>query len=133
MRLRIRSPSLAGGRCPNLAQRGIAELMEAAHLEFIRISPLSSVRGAESNPLLGTEGSYTRFSEHARPGCVRGIFVRSKEYWRDRYGMGEVLRMLRNIGSGAEPEMALRQSQEWTIRVRTRVASTSQGGRELIS
>ena len=32
------------------------------------------------------------------------------EYLRDRYGMAEVVRMLRNIASGVEPEMALRQS-----------------------
>ena len=32
------------------------------------------------------------------------------EYLRERYGMSEVLRMLRNIGSGVEPELALRQS-----------------------
>ncbi len=32
------------------------------------------------------------------------------DYLRERYGMGEVLRMLRNIGSGVEPELALRQS-----------------------
>ena len=32
------------------------------------------------------------------------------EYLRERYGMGEVVRMLRNIGSGTEPETALRQS-----------------------
>ncbi len=32
------------------------------------------------------------------------------EYLRERYGMSEVLRMLRNIGSGVKPELALRQS-----------------------
>ena len=32
------------------------------------------------------------------------------EYLRERYGMGEVLRMLRSIGSGVQPELALRQS-----------------------
>ncbi|MGH9502143.1 MAG: hypothetical protein ACRD20_04760 [Terriglobales bacterium] len=32
------------------------------------------------------------------------------EYLRERYGMGEVVRMLRNIGSGVEPELAPRPS-----------------------
>ena len=42
---------------------------------------------------------------HAYAESLSGV-----EYLRQRYGMGEVIRMLRNIGSGAEPEMALRQS-----------------------
>ena len=29
---------------------------------------------------------------------------------RERYGMNENVRMLRNIGTGTEPELALRQS-----------------------
>jgi len=101
--------SLAGGRCPTWLNEGIAELMEprTSTSYASRLSALFQERKAI--PFSALEGSYTRFSDRqaqvAYAESLSGV-----EYLRDRYGMGEVLRMLRNIGSGAEPEIALRQS-----------------------
>jgi tetratricopeptide (TPR) repeat protein len=101
--------SLAGGRCPTWLNEGMAELMEprSSSSYASRLSALFQARKAI--PFSALEGSYTRFSD-MQAQVAYAESLSGVEYLRDRYGMGEVLRMLRNIGSGAEPEMALRQS-----------------------
>jgi tetratricopeptide (TPR) repeat protein len=71
-------PFSSGRSLPDLAQRWHGAADGAAQLEFIRISPLSSVTGAESNPLFRTGRFIYPLFGHASPGCVRGIFVRSR-------------------------------------------------------
>jgi len=101
--------SLAGGRCPTWLNEGMAQLMEprSSSSYASRLSVLFQERKAI--PFSALEGSYTRFSD-MQAQVAYAESLSGVEYLRDRYGMGEVLRMLRNIGSGAEPEMALRQS-----------------------
>jgi hypothetical protein len=55
------------------------------------------------------EHPFIRFSD-AQAQVAYAESLSGAEYLRERYGMGEVVRMLRNIGSGVEPELALRQS-----------------------
>ena len=101
--------SLAGGRCPTWLNEGMAELMEprssgtyaqplAALFQHRREIPFSVLE----HPFIGFSGSQAQV---AYAESLSGV-----EYLRDRYGMGEVLRMLGNIGSGVDPELALRQS-----------------------
>ena len=101
--------SLAGGRCPTWLNEGMAELMEprssgtyaqplAALFQQRREIPFSVLE----HPFIGFSGSQAQV---AYAESLSGV-----EYLRDRYGMGEVLRMLGNIGSGVDPELALRQS-----------------------
>jgi hypothetical protein len=87
----------------------MAQLMEprTSSSYASRLSALFQER--KTIPFSALEGSYTRFSD-MQAQVAYAESLSGVEYLRDRYGMGEVLRMLRNIGSGAEPEMALRQS-----------------------
>jgi tetratricopeptide (TPR) repeat protein len=101
--------SLAGGRCPTWLNEGMAQLMEPRSSSSYapRLSVLFQERKAI--PFSALEGSYTHFSD-MQAQVAYAESLSGVEFLRDRYGMGEVLRMLRNIGYGAEPEMALRQS-----------------------
>ena len=101
--------SLTGGRCPTWLNEGMAELIEprSSSSYASRLSALFQERKAI--PFSALEGSFTRFSD-LQAQVAYAESLSGVEYLRDRYGMGEVVRMLRNIGSGAEPEMALRQS-----------------------
>jgi len=101
--------SLTGGRCPTWLNEGMAELIEprSSSSYASRLSALFQERKAI--PFSALEGSFTRFSD-LQAQVAYAESLSGVEYLRDRYGMGEVVRMLRNIGSGAEPEIALRQS-----------------------
>src|SRR6266436_3940175 len=101
--------SLAGGRCPTWLNEGTAELMEprSSSPYASRLAVLFQQR--KEIPFSVLEGSFTRFSD-LQAQVAYAESLSGVEYLRERYGMGEVVRMLRNIGSGVEPEMALRQS-----------------------
>jgi tetratricopeptide (TPR) repeat protein len=100
--------SIAGGRCPTWLNEGVAELMEPRSSSSYASRLSALFRERKAIPFSALEGSYTRFSD-IQAQVAYAESLSGVEYLRDRYGMGEVLRMLRNIGSGAEPEMALRQ------------------------
>jgi tetratricopeptide (TPR) repeat protein len=101
--------SLAGGRCPGWLNEGMAELMEPrSSSAYARgLAPLFHQR--KEIPFSVLEGSFTRFGD-LQAQVAYAESLSAVEYLRDRYGMGELLRMLRNIGNGVEPELALRQS-----------------------
>ena len=101
--------SLAGGRCPTWLNEGMAQMMEPRSSSNLCASSCSSVPAEERDTVLRTGHPFIRFSD-MQAQVAYAESLSGVEYLRDRYGMGEVLRMLRNIGSGAEPEMALRQS-----------------------
>jgi hypothetical protein len=71
------------------------------------LSALFQQRKAISFAVL--EHPFIRFSD-AQAQVAYAESLSGAEYLRQRYGLGEVVRMLRNIGSGVEPELALRQS-----------------------
>ena len=101
--------SLAGGLCPTWLNEGMAELMEPRSSSTYA-QPLAALfQQRREIPFSVLEHPFIRFSD-AQAQVAYAESLSGVEYLRDRYGMGEVLRMLRNIGSGVEPELALRQS-----------------------
>lgn len=101
--------SLAGGRCPTWLNEGMAELMESrSSSRYAR--PLAALfEQRREIPFAVLEHPFNRFSD-AQAQVAYAESLSGVEYLRERYGMGEILRMLGNIGSGMEPELALRQS-----------------------
>jgi len=101
--------SLAGGRCPTWLNEGMAELMEPRSSD-IYAKPLAALFQQRKEISFSVrEHPFIRFSD-LQAQVAYAESLSGVEYLRNRYGMAEVLRMLRNIGSGVEPELALRQS-----------------------
>jgi hypothetical protein len=69
-----------------------------------QLAELFKQRRKKPFPVL--EHSFTRFSD-LQASVAYAESLSAVEYLRDRYGMGEVLRMLHNIGSGAGAEETL--------------------------
>lgn len=101
--------ALAGGRCPTWLNEGLAQLMEprSSSMYAQRLAPLFQQGKAIPFPVL--EHSFTRFSG-VQAEVAYAESLSAVEYLRDRYGMAEVLRMLRSIGSGVGSEEALKHS-----------------------
>ena len=60
-------------------------------------------------PFSVLEGPFIRFS-NIQAQVAYAESLTAVEYLRDRYGMGEVMRMIESIGSGESGEEALRNS-----------------------
>ena len=60
-------------------------------------------------PLPVLEGSFTRFSS-LQAEVAYAESLAAVEYLRDRYGLGEISRMVESIGTGESSEQALRNS-----------------------
>ena len=101
--------SLAGGRCPTWLNEGMAELMEPRSSNTCAQALAALFQQRREIPFSVLEHPFIRFSD-AQAQVAYAESLSGVEYLRNRYGMGEVLRMLRNMGSGVEPELALRQS-----------------------
>ena len=101
--------SLAGGRCPTWLNEGLAELMEPRSSDTFA-KPLAALfQQKKEIPFSVLEHPFNRFSDlEAQVAYAESLS--GVEYLRERYGMAEIIRMLRNIASGVEPELALRQS-----------------------
>ncbi len=101
--------SLCSAACPVWLHEGLAQIMEgkSAGMYAGQLAPLFLQRKAVPFSLL--EHSFTRFSE-AQAELAYAESLAAVEYLRDRYGMGEIVRMLQSIASGTEPETALRNS-----------------------
>jgi len=101
--------SVAGGRCPMWLNEGLAQLMEprSSSVYAQRLAPLFQQQKAI--PLSLLENSFTRLTG-LQAEVAYAESLSAVEYLRDRYGMGEVMRMLQNIGSGVGPEEALKHS-----------------------
>ena len=101
--------SLAGGRCPTWLNEGMAQMMEPRSSSNFA-QPLAALfQKRKEIPFAVLEHPFIRFSD-VEAQFAYAESLSAVDYLRERYGMGEVLRMLRNIGSGVEPELALRQS-----------------------
>jgi len=100
---------LGRGRCPVWLNEGLAQLMEprSASMYARQLSPLFLQRKAIPFSIL--EHSFTRFSNF-QAEVAYAESLSAVEYLRSRYGMGEIVRMLQNIASGAETEQALQRS-----------------------
>jgi tetratricopeptide (TPR) repeat protein len=101
--------SLAGGRCPAWLNEGMAQLMEPRSSSAFASQLAVLFQQQKAAPFSALEGPFIRFSD-IQAQVAYAESLSGVEYLRDRYGMDEIVRMLRNIGSGVEPEMALRQS-----------------------
>jgi hypothetical protein len=101
--------SLAGGRCPMWLNEGLAQLIEPRSSR-IYAQPLAQLfEQRKETPFTVLERSFAGFSS-VEAEVAYAESLSAVEYLRDRYGMGEVLRMLQNVGSGAGTEEALRHS-----------------------
>jgi tetratricopeptide (TPR) repeat protein len=101
--------SLTGGRCPTWLNEGMAELMEPRS-SSANAKPLAALfQQRREIPFSVLEHPFIRFSD-LQAQVAYAESLAGVEYLRDRYGMSEVVRMAHNIGSGVEPELALRQS-----------------------
>ena len=101
--------SLSGGRCPTWLNEGTAQMMEPRTSSAYASRLAVLFQQQKEIPLSVMEGSFMRFSD-LQAQVAYAESLSAVEYLRDRYGMGEIVRMLRNIGTGVEPEIALRQS-----------------------
>ena len=101
--------SLAAGRCPAWLNEGMAQMMEprSSNAYATALAPVFQERKEISFAAL--EHPFIRFSD-VQAQVAYAESLSGVEYLRDRYGMGELVRMLRNIGSGTAPELVLRQS-----------------------
>jgi tetratricopeptide (TPR) repeat protein len=101
--------SLAAGRCPTWLNEGLAQIMEPRSSSGIaaELGPLFQQRKEIPFPVM--EGSFTRFS-NLQAEVAYAESLAAVEYLRDRYGMGEITRMIESIGSGESSEQALRNS-----------------------
>jgi tetratricopeptide (TPR) repeat protein len=101
--------SLGGPHCPTWLQEGLAQLMEPRSISMYaqQLGPL--FRERKAIPLSVLEHSFTRFSDF-QAQIAYAESLAAVEYLRGRYGIGEIVRMLESIGSGVEPETALRNS-----------------------
>ena len=100
---------LARGRCPTWLNEGVAQLMEprSAAMYARQLAPLFLDRKAI--PFSVLEHDFTRFSD-LQAEVAYAESLAAVEYLRDRYNLGEVVRMLESIGSGVAPETALTNS-----------------------
>jgi len=97
---------LAGPRCPLWLNEGLAQMTEPrTSAPYARIlGPLFEQH--KQIPLSVLEGSFTRFSD-IQAQVAYAESLSAVEYLRERFGMNDVLEILRSIGSGSSPEDAL--------------------------
>lgn len=97
---------LAGPRCPLWLNEGLAQISEPrTSTPYARVlGPLFEQH--KQIPLSVLEGSFTRFSD-IQAQVAYAESLSAVEYLSDRFGMNEVLEILRGIGSGSSPEDAL--------------------------
>jgi hypothetical protein len=100
---------LAGGRCPAWLNEGLAQLMEPRSSSAFSPQLALLFQQQKAIRFSSLEGSFIRFSD-LQAQVAYAESLSGVEYLRERYGMNEIVRMLRNIGTGTEPELALRQS-----------------------
>jgi hypothetical protein len=101
--------SLAGPRCPTWLNEGLAQLMEprSSRMYAQSLGPLFQEK--KEMPLSILEHPFTRFTD-TQAEVAYAESLSAVEYLRERYGMGEIVRMLGSIGSGSAAEEALHHS-----------------------
>ena len=100
---------LAGPRCPLWLNEGVAQMMEPrSSAAYARILGPVFEHHKEIS-LSALEGSFMGFSD-LQAQVAYAESLAAAEYLRDRFGMNDVLEMLRAIGSGSSTEDALHHS-----------------------
>jgi hypothetical protein len=98
---------MVGDRCPSWLNEGLAQLMEPRSS-----SPYAGVLAGlfeqhKQIPFAALERPFNGVSE-IQASMAYAESLSALEYLRSRYGMDDVLRILRRVGSGEAPEGALR-------------------------
>ena len=101
--------SLASGHCPAWLNEGLAQMMEPRSSSMFAQRLALLFQAKKEIPFLMLEHSFTGFSD-LQAQVAYAESLSAVEYFRDRYGMGEMLRMLQNIGAGTKTEEALERS-----------------------
>ena len=101
--------SLASGRCPTWLNEGLAQAMEPRSSRQFAPQLASLFQQKKESPFEFLEHSFTRFSA-LQAEIAYAESLSAVDYLRDRYGMGEIVRMMRNIGSGEPTQEALKRS-----------------------
>jgi len=101
--------SLGSGRCPTWLNEGLAQIMEGRSSSGVRYELSQLFHDRKEVPLPVLEGSFTRFSS-LQAEVAYAESLAAVEYLRDRYGLGEISRMVESIGTGESSEQALRNS-----------------------
>jgi len=101
--------SLSAGRCPAWMNEGLAQAMEPRSWREFGPQLAQLFRQNKEIPYQFLEHSFTRFSP-VQAEVAYAESLSAVDYLRERYGLGEVVRMLRSMGSGVEPEDALKHS-----------------------
>ena len=99
---------LAGGRCPQWLNEGIAQLMEPRNIGTTRGPRLAQLYAmGQQLPLNSLEVSFLNFSPFEAV-LAYDESLAAAEYIRDTYGMSELESILQRIGQGNSTESALR-------------------------
>lgn len=99
---------IAGGRCPQWLNEGIAQLMEPRTIGSTRGPRLAALYAAQQEiPLKNLELSFLNYSPFEAV-LAYDESLAAAEYIHDTYGMSELESILRKIGEGNTPEAALR-------------------------
>ncbi|MGA8313164.1 MAG: peptidase MA family metallohydrolase [Terriglobales bacterium] len=98
---------MVGDRCPSWLNEGLAQLMEPRSS-----SPYAGVLAGlfeqhKQIPFAALEHPFNGLSE-SQANVAYAESLSALDYLRSRYGMDDVLRILRRVGSGEAPESALR-------------------------
>ena len=101
---------VAGGRCPQWLNEGIAQLMEPRTVGSTRGPRLARLYATgQEIPLNSLEVSFLTFSPFEAV-LAYDESLAAAEYIRDTYGVSELESILRRIGDGNSPESALRMT-----------------------
>jgi tetratricopeptide (TPR) repeat protein len=99
---------IAMGRCPQWLNEGIAQMMEPKSL--VAGPQLAELfQQQQEVPLNYLEGSFTGLSQ-MQAALAYDESLAAAQHIRDRYGMGDVVRILEKLGQGESIEVALRST-----------------------
>ncbi len=98
---------IAGGRCPQWLNEGIAQLLEPKSVAPRGRRLAEFYQRQEALPMNALEGSFMKFSPLEAVLAYEQSLA-AAEYIRDTYGMAELRSILERIGQGASTESALR-------------------------
>jgi tetratricopeptide (TPR) repeat protein len=98
---------LSMGRCPEWLNEGIAQMMEPRSLGGRAAGLAQLYRSDHEIPLNSLERGFASFTG-AEAHLAYDEALAAAEYMRGRYGMGDIVRVLQQIGKGDSVETSLR-------------------------
>ena len=98
---------LAGGRCPQWLNEGVAQAMEPKSLSSHGRRLAEIFKAQQEIPFNALEGSFMQFST-IQAMVAYDESLAAVQYISDTYGMSDVRRVLERLGQGSSTEAALR-------------------------